>query len=59
MGQVVMVVQAEKTPQAKVMQALSTIESCPVKLMLLNQTRTTAVAGYGYGYSYGSEPQLA
>jgi protein-tyrosine kinase len=59
MGQVVMVVQAEKTPQAKVMQALSTIESCPVKLMLLNQARTTAVAGYGYGYSYGSEPQLA
>ncbi len=59
MGQVVMVVQAEKTPQAKVMQALSTIESCPVKLMLLNQARTTAIAGYGYGYSYGSEPQLA
>ncbi len=59
MGQVVMVVQAEKTPQAKVMQALATIESCPVKLMLLNQARTTATAGYGYGYSYGSEPQLA
>jgi exopolysaccharide/PEP-CTERM locus tyrosine autokinase len=59
MGQVVMVVQAEKTPQAKVMQALSTIESCPVKLMLLNQARTTVTAGYGYGYSYGSEPQLA
>jgi protein-tyrosine kinase len=59
MGQVVMVVQAEKTPQSKVMQALSTIESCPVKLMLLNQARTTATAGYGYGYSYGAEPQLA
>ena len=59
MGQVVMVVQAEKTPQTKVMQALSTIESCPVKLMLLNQARVTANAGYGYGYSYGPEPQLA
>ncbi len=61
MGQVVMVVQAGKTPQSRVLQALSTIESCPVKLMLLNQARTTATTGYGYGYGYGSgsEPQLA
>ena len=63
MGQVVMVVQAEKTPQSTVLQALATIESCPVKLMLLNQARTAATEGYGYGYGYGygsgSEPQLA
>ena len=59
MGQVVMVVQADKTPQAKVIQALSTIESCPVKLMLLNQARTAPTAGYGYGYGYSPEPQLA
>ena len=54
-----MVVQAEKTPQSKVLQALSTIESCPVKLMLLNQARATSTAGYGYGYSYGPEPRFA
>ena len=61
MGQVVVVVQAEKTSQSTVLQALATIESCPVKLMLLNQARTAAPAGYGYGYGYGSssEPQLA
>lgn len=61
MGQVVMVVQAEKTSQSTVLQALATIESCPVKLMLLNQARTAATEGYGYGYGYGygSEPQLA
>jgi exopolysaccharide/PEP-CTERM locus tyrosine autokinase len=67
MGQVVVVVQAEKTPQSTVLQALATIESCPVKLMLLNQARTAATEGYGYGYGYGygsgsgsgSEPQLA
>lgn len=61
MGQVVVVVQAEKTSQSTVLQALATIESCPVKLMLLNQAKTGAPAGYGYGYGYGSssEPQLA
>ncbi len=40
MGQVVMVVQADKTLQADVQQALSTIEACPVKMMLLNRVRT-------------------
>ena len=65
MGQVVVVVQAEKTPQSTVLQALATIESCPIKLMLLNQARTAATEGYGYGYGYGSgsspspQPQLA
>ena len=39
MGQVVMVVQADKTLQADVQQALATIESCPVKMMLLNKVR--------------------
>jgi hypothetical protein len=37
MGQIVMVVESNKTTQAAVKQALSTIESCPVKLMLLNK----------------------
>jgi exopolysaccharide/PEP-CTERM locus tyrosine autokinase len=53
MGQVVMVVQADKTLQADVQQALATIESCPVKMMLLNKVRAEAKSGYGYGYGYG------
>lgn len=52
MGQIVMVVQAEKTLRSDVQDALATIEACPVKLMVLNQARTTASGGYGYGYGY-------
>ncbi len=61
MGQVVVVVQAERTLQSEVMQALATIEACPVKLMLLNQARTSFKGsyGYGYGYGYGYEKQQA
>lgn len=65
MGQIVMVVQAEKTRQSDVAQALATIETCPVKLMLLNQARTISKGGYergyrhGYGYGYGYEQQQA
>lgn len=61
MGQIVLVVQAEKTLQSDVAQALVTIEACPVKLMLLNQARTISTGGYeyGYGYGYGYEPQQA
>lgn len=53
MGQVVLVVKAESTSHADVKYALSTIDACPVKLMLLNQARTSAKDGYGYGYGYG------
>lgn len=53
MGQAVFVVRAESTLQADVKRALAMIEPCPVKLMLLNQTRTSSRAGYGYGYGYG------
>jgi protein-tyrosine kinase len=53
MGQVVMVVQAGKTLQSEVRQALATIEACPVKLMLLNKARSDSEGGYGYGYGYG------
>jgi len=52
MGQVVMVVKAEETLQADVKHALSTIENCPVKLLVLNQTRGSRM-GYGYGYGHG------
>ena len=56
MGQVVVVVRAGHTLQADVKQALSNIEGCPVKLMLLNQAtslfKNYATYGYGYGYEY-------
>jgi protein-tyrosine kinase len=50
MGQIVFVVNAESTLQRDVQHALATIEACPVKMMMLNQVRTTAQGGYGYGY---------
>lgn len=53
MGQIVVVVHAESTPQSAVRRALGTIESCPVRLMLLNQARVDADGSYGYGYGYG------
>lgn len=52
MGQIVMVVHADSTLQAEVQQALSTIESCPVKLMVLNKARSVTQGGHGYGYGY-------
>lgn len=62
MGQIVMVVQAEKTLRSDVQEALATIEACPVKMMVLNQARSTMTGGYGYGYGkgygygYGAKP---
>jgi protein-tyrosine kinase len=53
MGQIVVVVQAGKTLQADVQSALATIESCPVRMMVLNQANATSDRGYGYGYGYG------
>lgn len=53
MGQVVMVVQAGGTSQSDVVHALATIESCPVKMMMLNKSRVAMSGGYGYGYGYG------
>lgn len=53
MGQVVMVVQAERTLHGEVKQALATIESCPVRLMVLNKSKGQSTEGYGYGYGYG------
>lgn len=53
MGQVVMVVHAGQTLQADVQQALSTIESCPIRMMLLNKARSFGKGAYSYGYNYG------
>lgn len=52
MGQVVLVVQAEKTIHSEVKRALATIEACPVKMVLLNRA-TSSFDEHGYGYSYG------
>lgn len=53
MGQVVVVVKAEGTTHADVKHALATIEACPIKLILLNQAKSSALDAYGYGYGYG------
>lgn len=52
MGQVVLVVEAERTLQSEVMQALATIEACPIKLMMLNKAKVEFKKGYSYGYGY-------
>ncbi|HEX5126904.1 MAG TPA: XrtA-associated tyrosine autokinase [Rhodocyclaceae bacterium] len=49
MGQVVVIVESGRTTQSMVKQALLNIETCPVKLMLLNKTRESGPGGY-YGY---------
>jgi receptor protein-tyrosine kinase len=53
MGQVVVVVESERTPHHTVATALTTIEACPVVLPLLNKASRPDVGSY-YGY-YGPE----
>jgi protein-tyrosine kinase len=57
MGQIVMVVHAEKTLQSEVKHALAAIEACPVKMVVLNQARASSRGAYGYGYGYGHTPE--
>lgn len=55
MGQIVMVVEADRTTQLIVNRALDTIENCDNILMLLNKTARSEVGRYyGYGYGYGA-----
>jgi len=51
MGQVVMVIAADETPQGRVAEALATIENCPVVFTLLNRVSSSERGRY-YG-SYG------
>jgi receptor protein-tyrosine kinase len=54
MGQIVMVVQADRTTQTALKGALDMIENCPVVLMVLNKTVRSEVGSY-YGYpAYGA-----
>ena len=56
MGQVVMVVQAERTLQSDVQHALASIKGCAHINLVLNKARGGAPDGYGsaYGYGYGA-----
>ena len=58
MGQILMVVEADRTAQAMVKHALETIESCPVVMMLLNKARRPEVGSY-YGHHYYSPTAAA
>ena len=56
MGQIVLVVEAGRTTQGAVQTALAMLESCPVKMLLLNKAQGSGegeLYGYGYGYGYG------
>ena len=55
MGQIVMVVESDRTSQTAVVRAIETIETCPIVLMVLNKAPRSEIGGYyGYGYGYGS-----
>jgi receptor protein-tyrosine kinase len=56
MGQVVVVVEADRTPQSAVTEALATIQQCPVVMTVLNKMERSDLGSYyGYtsGYGYG------
>jgi receptor protein-tyrosine kinase len=52
MGQVILVVEADNTPQNSVAEAVATIENCPVVMTLLNKAPANEIGTY-YG-SYGT-----
>lgn len=53
MGQTVVVVEANKTPQDAVSQALTQLEGCSNVSLVLNKTNRRESGGYSYGYDYG------
>lgn len=58
MGQIVVVVEAERTTHSALKQALATIEACPIKMALLNKSTVQGPGSYyGYGYGYGHEAE--
>ena len=61
MGQIVMVVEAGRTSQDAVNEALSYLQVCDIVNLLMNKTETLAAmdgyGGYGYGYGYGHSAQ--
>ena len=57
MGQIVVVVEAERTPQSALQNALALIEFCNLTGVVLNKSQRMPILdyGYGYGYRYGQE----
>jgi exopolysaccharide/PEP-CTERM locus tyrosine autokinase len=56
MGQIVVVVEAERTAESTLMLALAKIEKCPIVMTLLNKaTNLGPYYRYGYGYDYVAE----
>ncbi len=51
-GQVVLVIAAEETPQSVVSESVSKLSNCDVVMTLLNKTRKD-IDIYGYNYGYG------
>jgi receptor protein-tyrosine kinase len=52
MGQIVVVVEANKTPQDAVGQSVQLLEGCANVSLLLNKTTQRDSSNYGYGYGY-------
>lgn len=52
-GQVVLVIEAEKTLQSMVMESVSKLSACDVVLLVFNKTTSGLSDGYYYGYGYG------
>lgn len=52
-GQVILVVEAEKTLQSMVMESVSKLSVCDVVLLVFNKTLISLSDGYYYGYGYG------
>lgn len=63
MGQIVVVVEAGRTTHTMLKQALAKVQSCPVKMVILNKARYARTDGYygyyGYGYGYGADSHQA
>jgi receptor protein-tyrosine kinase len=56
MGQIVVAVEAGKTPQHSLREGLAHIEHCENVSLILNKTKFQGGSGYyGYGYGYGVE----
>ena len=54
MGQIVMVVEAGKTPREAVTESLNAVDSCEIVGLVLNKARKIDAGGYyGSGYGYG------
>lgn len=54
MGQVLLVVEADRTTRGAVTAAAQALEACPVVMTVLNKTTQSDVGNYyGYGYGYG------